>query len=320
MTIKDAQGLVTQAIQHISYPSQPARLYEPIAYLLSLPGKKIRPALTLLAHDLYQDTPDEVMNVALAWELFHNFTLMHDDLMDNAEIRRGQPVVHKKWDANTAILSGDTMHILASRHLSMCPPQYLRELLDLFVQTTTEVCEGQEFDMQFEKRLDVTAEEYLQMIRLKTAVLIGASLKSGAIVGGADKCDQEALYDFGINLGLAFQLQDDYLDVYGDPEVFGKNLGGDILCGKKTYMLITALNASDGRDELLAWLDTEGNDQEKIAAVTALYNRLGVEATARQKMESFFDLSMQALDSVRVAEEKKAELRRVAKELMNRKS
>jgi len=317
-----ALSLLKREIDNICYPAQPKRLYEPIAYLLDLQGKKIRPTLTLLACNLYKEDVQEAVNMALAWEIYHNFTLMHDDVMDQADVRRGQPTVHKKWDENTAILSGDTMLILSFQYVAKYSEVYLKKLLDLFSITTAEICEGQEYDMQFENRLDVSEEEYLNMIRLKTAVMIGASLKSGAIIGGADEKDQEFLYDFGINLGLAFQIQDDILDVYGDPAVFGKNIGGDILCGKKTYLLITALNRSDKekREQLLHWLNVKDKNDEKIAAVTSLYNEMTVKEMAREKMDDFYQKAIHSLNKVNVAEEKKAILFDLAEKLMDRKS
>jgi geranylgeranyl diphosphate synthase type II len=219
MDLEEALALVTQKIADIRYPKQPLRLYEPIAYMLAMKGKKLRPAITLLSCNLFKEEVQEAIPVALAWEIFHNFTLMHDDLMDKADIRRGQATVHKKWDENTSILSGDAMLILSYKALAKSNSRYLKLLLDLFSTTASEICEGQECDMQFESRLNVREEEYLDMIRLKTAVMLGACLKSGAIVGDANLEDQNLLYDFGIHLGIAFQIQDDLLDVYGDAQM-----------------------------------------------------------------------------------------------------
>lgn len=322
LLLPEAIRIITQSIQDIPYPEQPANLYTPISYLLDLKGKKIRPALTLLACNLYRDKVDEATPMAMAWEIFHNFTLMHDDVMDEADMRRGMPTVHKKWDENTAILSGDAMLILAYEQVAQVPAPYLKTLLGLFSTTAREICEGQQYDMEFESRLDVTEKEYLEMIRLKTAVMLGGALQSGAIIAGADQADQKNLYDFGINLGLAFQIQDDLLDVYGDPAVFGKNIGGDILCGKKTYLLINALNASDetARKELLAWLGNTDAKEEKIAAVTALYNQLHIREKAIAKKEEFYQNALQALDAVSVPDDRKKILRNLAEELMNRKS
>jgi geranylgeranyl diphosphate synthase type II len=323
ITFSEVLSYIEHAIKEIHYPKQPQKLYEPIAYLLSLKGKKIRPALTLLSCNLFKQTIDEAINIALAWEIFHNFTLMHDDVMDNADIRRGQPSVHKKWDENTAILSGDAMLILAYKYLAKSPVHNQKELLDLFSATAAEICEGQEYDMQFENRLDVKEDEYINMIRLKTAVMLGASLKSGAIIGGAMEKDKNLLYDFGLNLGIAFQIQDDILDVYGDPSVFGKKIGGDILCNKKTYLLVNALNTKDEKEkkELLFWLQTGNNQKEKkILEITSLYNRLLLKEKAHDKMEYYYRKAIRKLNKVSVPAEKKIVLMNLAKELMNRNS
>ncbi|MDL2257070.1 polyprenyl synthetase family protein [Bacteroidales bacterium OttesenSCG-928-I14] len=322
LTFSEILDQIKKAIQDISYPDTPENLYTPIAYILDLKGKKIRPALTLLACNLYKEDLQEAMPMALTWEIFHNFTLMHDDVMDNADVRRGEPAVHIKWDENTAILSGDSMLILAYKYLAQVPEQHLKVLLDLFSKTSAEICEGQQYDMLFERRMDVCLKEYLEMIRLKTAVMLGGALESGAIIGGASEEDRKSLYDFGINLGLAFQIQDDLLDVYGDSSVFGKNIGGDILCGKKTYLLISALNNSDEqtRNELVSWLNTSDNDEAKIAAVTAIYNKLRIKELATNEKEKYYSKALEALDQVKVDEGKKVVLRKLAAELMNRKS
>lgn len=314
--------VIKQAIQEIKYPEQPANLYAPIAYLLDLKGKKIRPALTLLACNLYQEEVTEALPMALAWEIFHNFTLMHDDVMDQADLRRGMPTVHKKWDENTAILSGDAMLTMAYQYVERVPAGLLSQLLPFFSKTTMEIYEGQQYDIEFEKRLDVSEEEYIHMIRLKTAVMIGAALQSGAMIGGANESDCRLLYDFGINLGLAFQIQDDLLDVYGDPEVFGKNIGGDILCGKKTFLLINALNTTDlsKREQLLKWLDTTAEPETKIREVTRIYDELSVKERAYAKKEDYYQKALQALDAVNVSGERKVVLRNLAADLMERNS
>ena len=322
ITFQDTLTLIKQKIAEIEYPDQPQKLYAPIAYLLASKGKKIRPALTLLAYNLYQDNVDGAVNTALAWEIFHNFTLMHDDVMDKADTRRGKPTVHKKWDENTAILSGDAMLIMAYKFIAKSPEKNLKSLFDLFSATATEICEGQEYDMQFENRLDVTEAEYVQMIRLKTAVLLGACLQSGALLGDASCSDQQSLSDFGIYLGVAFQIQDDLLDVYGDPEVFGKAIGGDILCNKKTFLLVNALNTTQAKEkeELLAWLNTSDKKEEKIVAVTQIYNRLGIKEKARNAMDYYYRKAIQALEAVQVPAEKKTVLLHLAEDLMDRKS
>ena len=241
-------------IEQLSYSREPKGLYDPIEYVLALGGKRLRPVLMLLAYNLYREDVESIFSQAAGIETYHNFTLLHDDLMDNADMRRGKPVVHKKWNENTAILSGDAMLILSYQFMmNQCPPEHVQEVMEIFGRTALEVCEGQQWDMEFESRNDVTVGEYIEMIRLKTSVLLAAALKIGAVLGGASSADAQKLYDFGIRMGLAFQLQDDYLDVYGNPAVFGKKIGGDILCNKKTYMLITALEQAKGenREELL---------------------------------------------------------------------
>ena len=267
-------------IEQLSYSREPKGLYDPIEYVLALGGKRLRPVLMLLAYNLYREDVESLFSQAAGIETYHNFTLLHDDLMDNADMRRGKPVVHKKWNENTAILSGDAMLILSYQFMmNQCPPEHVQEVMEIFGRTALEVCEGQQWDMEFESRNDVTVGEYIEMIRLKTSVLLAAALKIGAVLGGASSADAQKLYDFGIRMGLAFQLQDDYLDVYGNPAVFGKKIGGDILCNKKTYMLITALEQAKGenREELLRWLNAaDFVPEEKIAAVTAIYNKVGI--------------------------------------------
>ena len=233
---------VNSYISKLQYNRTPKGLYDPIEYVLSLGGKRIRPVLMLMAYNLYKDDVSTVMSQAVALETYHNYTLLHDDLMDRSDMRRGKATVHKVWNENTAILSGDAMLVLAYQFLTRNTPAHLDEILGLFSQTALEICEGQQFDMEFETRENVTADEYIEMIRLKTAVLLAASLKIGAILAGASTADADALYTFGMQIGIAFQLKDDFLDVYGNPELFGKNIGGDILCNKKTFMLIKAWN------------------------------------------------------------------------------
>ena len=322
LTFQEALAIINREIKDIDYPKNPQSLYEPIAYILDLKGKKIRPILTLLACNLYKEDVGDAVNMALAWEIFHNFTLMHDDVMDKADMRRGQATVHKKWNENTAILSGDAMLILSYIYITKSNEKHLKELIELFSKTATEICEGQEYDMQFENRLDVTEDEYLNMICLKTAVMLGASLMSGAIIGGASEQDQKYLFDFGINLGLSFQIQDDLLDAYGNPSVFGKKIGGDILCNKKTYLLISALNISnkEEKEELLWWLKSMDNGEEKIKAVVDLYDRIHIKEKAHDKIEYYYQKAMQALSFVDVEENKKDVLINLAKELMIRES
>ena len=227
---------VNAHIDTLDYAHEPMHLYEPVKYILSLGGKRIRPAMMLMAYNMYRDNVEAILDPALALEMYHNFTLLHDDLMDNADMRRGNPTVHNRWNANTAILSGDVMISLADVYMSRVDDAYFREVMATFHRTSIEIAEGQQYDMDFETRDDVTEAEYIEMIRLKTSVLLACALKIGAVLGGASKEDAELLYRLGESIGLAFQLRDDYLDVYGDPKVFGKKIGGDILCNKKTYL------------------------------------------------------------------------------------
>ena len=312
---------INKYIADIQFTPTPSGLYEPIEYTLSLGGKRIRPVLMLMAYNLYREDVASIYEPAAAIEVYHNHTLLHDDLMDRSDMRRGKPTVHKVWNDNTAVLSGDAMLILAFRYMTACPAEHLKEVMDLFSLTMLEICEGQQLDMEFESRGDVTEDEYIEMIRLKTAVLLAGSLKIGAILAGATAEDAENLYKFGMQIGVAFQLQDDLLDVYGDPEVFGKKIGGDILCNKKTYMLIKALDRADAkqREELNRWLDAETcQPAEKIKAVTELYNQLDIRSVCENKMRGYYTLAMESLAAVGVAEERKKELKNLVKLLMYR--
>lgn len=311
---------VNHYIDHLSYDRKPESLYEPIKYVLSLGGKRIRPVLMLLAYNLYKDDPESILPSACALETYHNYTLLHDDLMDNADLRRGHQTVHKRWDANTAILSGDSMLVLAYERMAQCRPDKLKPVLDLFTETALEIGEGQQYDMDFEQRQDVTENEYIEMIRLKTSVLLACAMKMGAILADAPAEDAERLYDYGETFGLAFQLQDDFLDVYGDTKVFGKAIGGDILCNKKTYMLINAFNMAnpDQRAQLQHWLSRTDGPQEKIAAVTALYNEIGIDRLAKEKIRYYFEESKKILALVNVPEERKRQLIAYTDEMMQR--
>jgi len=322
-SLKELQGLITNEISGLKTGDEPKGLYEPIQYVLSLGGKRIRPALCLLAYQLFSDKEPgkEIIYPAIGLEVFHNFTLLHDDVMDAADLRRGMPTVHKKWDNNTAILSGDAMMIKAYQYVSACPEKDLAEVMDAFNELALGVCEGQQYDMDFESRSDVSVDEYLEMIRLKTSVLIAGSLKIGAIIGGASQKDKKLLYEFGENIGIAFQLQDDYLDVYGDPAVFGKNIGGDIVNNKKTFLLLTALQKAKGKDkeELNALLENrEADPQIKIEAVTSIYNKLGIPELSQALMKEYFDRSISALDKVDADEKLKSDLRQFAVNLIDR--
>lgn len=305
---------INKDIENISYDHNPKTLFEPITYILALGGKRVRPALALMSYNLYDKDIQKAMPAALAVEIFHNFTLLHDDLMDKADMRRGKPAVHIKWSDNSAILSGDAMLIEAYKELCKLEGNKLVECLNVFSTTATEICCGQQLDMEFEQRLDVTIDEYIEMIRLKTAVLLGGALEMGGIIGGAAKEDLENLYKFGIYIGLAFQLMDDLLDVYGDTASFGKRIGGDILCNKKTYLLISALNGASKKDELLGWINkTEYSEEEKIKAVTEIYNSLGIKEKTEEKVQEYYLKAIDALKLVKVEEDRKSELYALAK-------
>ena len=312
---------VNEALEAIEYDRKPSTLYEPIKYVLSLGGKRVRPVLMLLAYNLYKEDPEKIMTQAIALETYHNFTLLHDDLMDNADMRRGHETVHRKWNPNQAILSGDTMLLQAFQRMGQCEADKLQQVIGVFTETTLEIDEGQQLDVEFETRNDVTEDEYVEMIRLKTSVLLACAVKIGAILAGASKEDQDNLYKFGEQIGLAFQLQDDLLDVYGDPKVFGKNIGGDITSNKKTYMLINAVNRAnpEQRAELTKWIEAETFDrEEKVKAVTRLYDEIGIRALCEQKMEACYELGLQHLAKVSVSEERKAILKAYAAAMMKR--
>ncbi len=322
LTFNEILDIVNEKVENLDWQREPIGLYRPIEYILSLGGKRIRPAFTLMSANLFSDDPYPAINPALGLEIFHNFTLLHDDIMDRADVRRGQPTVHKKWNDNTAILSGDVMQIEAYKWIAKTPEKELKRTFDLFNKTAAEICEGQQYDMEFESRSDVSAEEYIEMIRLKTAVLIAAGCQIGAWINGGSDKDAELLYQFGNYIGLAFQLKDDLLDVYGNTETFGKKIGGDILCNKKTYLLIHATELAEGDDkkELNSWLanSNPAEEEQKIAGVRALYDRLGVRRICEEKMECYFNKAIDCLNEVSVAEERKSELRKLAEQLMSR--
>lgn len=314
---------VENEISQLSFEYPPKSLYDPIEYILSLGGKRIRPALALMACYLYKENIENVINPALGVEVFHNFTLLHDDLMDRADKRRNKPTVHKVWNDNTAILSGDAMLIAAYQLIGKTEPAHLKEIFDLFTGTALEICGGQQYDMEFESRMDVTEAEYIEMIRLKTAVLLACSLKIGAIIGGASAEDASNLYDFGINIGLAFQLQDDLLDVYGDTATFGKNIGGDITCNKKTFLLIHAfeLASPEQKTILNEWINkTTFVAAEKIEAITNIYNELSLKEVTTAKMQGYYDKAMDHLSKLSVLPEKLTLLKDVTNRLMYRQS
>lgn len=318
-TPNQLQEVIENAVQNINYPAHPNRLYEPIRYIMSLGGKRIRPVLTLMAADLFKGDIPSAMPAALAIETFHNFTLIHDDIMDNAPLRRGKQTVHEKWGVNNAILSGDVMMVEANKQLSMLNSEVLKDALNTFNSTAQGVCEGQQLDMEFEEQQVVSITDYINMIRLKTAVLLGGAMKLGAQVAGASATEAEQLYEFGENLGIAFQLQDDILDVYGDPEKFGKQVGGDIIANKKTLLLLKLKELANESDLMELELQSMNKDYtDKIKNTTALYDDYNIRELANLEMRNYSDKAFSALTSLKIDEERKAELFKLAALLMNR--
>nr|WP_262907822.1 polyprenyl synthetase family protein [Hymenobacter sp. 15J16-1T3B] len=314
---------ITRALAAEQYGTEPPELYEPIRYSMSMGGKRIRPLLTLLGAHLYSDHwEQQALKPALAVEVFHNFTLLHDDIMDQAPLRRGQPTVHVKWNPNVAILSGDVMLVRAYELLFDIEPSLLREVLQRFSQTAAEVCEGQQLDMNFETRAQVSIAQYLDMIRLKTAVLLGFALELGARLGGASAADADHLRRFGVDIGLAFQLRDDLLDVYGDAATFGKRVGGDIVSDKKTYLLLTALESANEAQEatLRQWMGQNAPEtaEAKVAAVTAVYDELSIRPRTEALINYYFQDALAHLDAVQAPADRKALLRGLALQLMER--
>lgn len=295
--------------------SSPKSLYDPIRYIMRLGGKRLRPKLVLLAYSLYRDDSERIMKYAAAVEAFHNFTLMHDDIMDNAPLRRGKPTVHEKYNSNTAILSGDVMLVKVYEMFLSLPNGQLRDVLGLFNKTAAEVCEGQQMDMDFERLKKVSEKQYLEMIRLKTAVLLGFSLELGAILAEAPEEDRKALNDFGVNIGVGFQLMDDLLDVYADQKKFGKTVGGDIVSNKKTYLLIKALE--HGKSGLNKWLSAKKFDKKKkVAAVKEIYDSLGIQQLTQKKADKYFEEGYRCLE--RINNPKKDSIIAFAKSLAER--
>lgn len=322
LDFKTAQKIVNDELEKYPFERSPAELYEPVRYILSQGGKRMRPALSLMACSVFIGAVHKAIKPAMAFEVFHNFTLLHDDIMDSSRIRRGKEAVHVKWNQNIAILSGDVMSILSYQILSESEDEYLKDLLQLFNITALQVCEGQQWDMNFETRMDVSVDEYLKMIELKTAVLIAASLKAGAISGGADLLESDLLYEFGRNLGIAFQIRDDYLDVYGDPDVFGKKIGNDILSNKKTFLIIKALELSEGdiQEEMTGLLTKQDFDPKtKITRITKIFTNLKLDKISAGLANSYLDKALQYLERVNAPAERKSSLASFAENLMKRK-
>ena len=320
-TIAEYQELIVNQIDLLEQNKSDLALYDPVSYILSIGGKRLRPVLTLIATDLFNGNLNDSYKSALGIEMFHNFTLLHDDIMDDAPLRRGMDTVHEKWDINAAILSGDVMFVQAFVMVTSCKTEYLRSVLDLFNISAIEVCEGQHLDMEFETREDVTIPEYIEMIKLKTSVLVGCALKLGAILSDASKEAADLIYDFGLNLGIAFQIQDDILDVFGDAALFGKQVGGDILANKKTYLLLKALeNANEVQgEELNSWLTkSDYQAEQKVEAVTTIFTDLKVKEQAESVMWGYYDKAIESLNSINLSEEKQSYLLDFAKGLMIR--
>jgi len=303
-SIKELINIVNQELTGTYNTKEPVNLYQPIEYSMSVGGKRIRPVLCLMACNLFSENINQAIKPAIGLEIFHNFTLLHDDIMDKADVRRNKPTVHKKWDENTAILSGDAMMIESYQYFLNLEPQLLSKSLQVFNPTALEVCEGQQYDMDFENRLDVKQDEYIEMIRLKTAVLLAGALKIGAIIGGANTKDANTIYEFGINMGLAFQLQDDFLDTFGDEATFGKRIGGDIIENKKTFLLINALE-QDSKKILPLIENTNISEEEKIVQVTEIYKELGVDKLTQNKIIYYYKKALQSMANISVKEHKK---------------
>ena len=320
--IKTYQDLIEAEIKKQRFGSEPKSLYEPIRYIMSLGGKRLRPLLTMLSYSLYKSDADKIVSYATAVEAFHNFSLLHDDIMDNAPLRRGKATVHEKWNVNTAILSGDVMLVKVYEMFLTLEEKKLKSVLEIFNTCAAEVCEGQQLDMEFERKSKVSEAQYIEMIRLKTAVLLGFSLELGALLADAPEEDQLALQEFGVNIGIGFQLKDDLLDVYADKKKFGKQVGGDILANKKTFLLIKALEKAKGKEkmELLKWLSMKKfNKAKKIKAVTQIYNSVGVPQLAEKKIQEYFSRGFDSLNNINSSDHKD-QLIAFAQDLIKRQS
>ncbi|WP_347923068.1 polyprenyl synthetase family protein [Pontimicrobium sp. SW4] len=321
LSIEQYQKAFVKYLNDFATPKTPHSLYEPIQYILGLGGKRLRPVLTLMTTEIFDESYKISLDAALAVEVFHNFSLVHDDIMDDAPLRRGQRTVHEKWDLNTGILSGDAMLILAYQLFENYEGNRFKSLAKLFSKTAIEVCEGQQYDIDFETRNDVDIPEYLKMIEYKTAVLVGAAMKMGAIVAKASSEDQDNIYEFGKNLGIAFQLQDDYLDAFGDPESFGKQVGGDIIENKKTYLFLKALELSDTqkKTELLQFYNNSlSNNDDKVTRVKQIFDASGASTAIKEIIESYTEKAFNVLESISISSEKKELLKQFGTALMNR--
>lgn len=318
-TVTSYQEVLETEISKINLPEHPKNLYDPLRYFLTLGGKRTRPTLTLLGCQLFGVPGIKAINAAIAVELFHNFTLIHDDIMDKAPLRRGKPTVHEKWDTNIGILSGDVLFVEAYKYLAKHDTDVLPKLIEVFSKTAVEVCEGQQMDMDFETRDDISIEAYIEMIRLKTSVLLGAALKMGGIVAEAPKKELDLLYEFGVNIGIAFQLQDDYLDLFADPEKFGKQVGGDIISNKKTFLLLKAEQLAKGEDEKeYQSILNDNNSASKVERAQILFKKLEVDTLAKKKMEDYYQKAKECISHIQLPEEQKEPLLSLAHYLMHR--
>lgn len=320
-SISQYQEFVSNHFKTMMVAKDPKNLYEPIQYILALGGKRMRPVLTLMAAEIFECDYKKALNAATAVEVFHNFSLIHDDIMDDAPLRRGKVTVHEKWNVNTGILSGDAMLILAYQYFEAYEPNIFRDLAKLFSKTALEVCEGQQYDVDFETRDDVTIPEYLKMIEYKTAVLVGAAMKMGAIVAQTSQENAGLIYDFGLNLGIAFQLQDDYLDAFGNPETFGKQIGGDIIENKKTYLYLKALEfgGKEDKDQLMHLFSIQPKENtDKIETVKAIFNESGSSKATQEAIKEYTQKAFETLKKMDISEEKKQILYAFGEKLMNR--
>lgn len=319
-TFNDLKAILDKSLHQAEFPAEPNQLYDPLRYILGIGGKRIRPLLALMSCDLFNEDPKKALGAAMAVEYFHNFSLIHDDIMDQADVRRGQETVHKKWNVNVGILSGDALLIKAYQQLDTYPADLFKPLNQLLCKTAIEVCEGQQFDVDFETLNEVSKEDYIEMIRLKTAVLLGASLKMGAFIAKASEKDAELIYNFGIDLGIAFQLQDDYLDSFGDAEHFGKRIGGDIINNKKTILFIEALkqSTSEQKDQLMKLYRLRDDSRQKIDEVKSIFEDSGAKTETLSLIEYYTSRAFDSLDQISVKFQNKQELKSLASYLMNR--
>jgi len=321
--IEDIQDIINKNIENLNFKLTPVELYEPISYIFSFGGKRIRPVLTLLACDLFDGQVEDALNPAIALEMFHNFTLIHDDIMDKAPMRRGKKTVYKKWNTDIAILSGDALFAKAYEVAIKTNEKYLKNVLKVLTKAAIDVCEGQQYDMNYETDKNITLPDYIEMIRLKTAALIGACLKTGAIIGNADDNEVAKMYNFGENLGLAFQLKDDLLDLFGKEEVFGKKTGGDVITNKKTYLYVKSFELATGNEKKILSNYFSGNEfdeEEKIKTVKSIYNNLNVIEITENEIDKFFKQSIKCLDEINLPSFRKSELKKLANQLLRRES